>query len=380
MTPPIAYKQRGFTIAEVLVALVIGTMVTLAVSTFFLTTRKTTRQSDDIIKMQENARFAMELITQDLRHAGFFGNTPDPTGNGTDYTTMNLTNPTSTCGPTTASGNRAGIYNLGPNSGDRSFLLIFANQIADVSAAPASTFFGGCLTTAEVKADSSILLVKRAASAPTSALRVDDPLTPIDESRPEERVVNTNYVFANGSTAFLYTYASGVTSPAGVAAGEHWEYQPHLYYIDENDMLRRKQLQGLTLVSEPLAEGIEAFHVEFGINNTREPIDEGTPDYFTTPAVNAVSTSDADMDWAVSATLHVLARTTTPDPDPNYKDTQSYQLGSTGPAIGPFTNTDLINGLTTATKHADYRYNYRRRVYSTTVVLKNLRSQVMSEK
>lgn len=378
MTPYDATKQRGFSLAELMIAMTIGLLVTLAVGSLFLTSRQTYRQNDAMAKMQENARFAMELITQDLRHAGFFGNSPEPTGAGTNYAAMTLADPTSDCGVKTANG-EAGLYNLGPTAGDRRFLLSFGNQIADVDATAVDTFYGACLAKSEVKPNSSILIIKRTAAEPTPPLLQDDPATTDNETTLEGRIANRPYVYATGGTAYLYTYTNGVTVPAGVAAGEHWEYQPRIYYIDNNDVLRRKQLQGLDLVSEPLAEGIEAIHIEFGINSTREAIDEGTPDYFTTPAVNTVSTANADMNWAISATVHILARTATPDPDPNYQDTRTYQLGSTGPTIGPLTKTDLVNGVTTATKFGDYRYHYRRRVYSTTVVLKNLRSQAMAE-
>lgn len=373
MTPHFSARQRGFTIAEMMIAMVIGLLITLAVGSLFISTQQNYRQNDATAKMQENARFALELITQDLRHAGFFGNTPDPTSGGTNYAAMTLADPTVDCGPKTAN-NKAGLYNLGANPGDRRFLLIFAREIADVDGGTANAVFGDCLAKAEVKADSSILLIKRAAAEPTSST---DP----DPTLPEERIDATPYIYANGATSYLYTYSEGTANPlpSGIANGEHWEYQPRIYYIDDRDVLRRKQLQGLNLVSEPLAEGIEAIHVEFGINKTREAVDEGTPDFFYTPAVGNVSSADTDMNWAVSATLHVLARTTQPDPDSKYVDTKSYKLGSTGPTIGPFTEDDLIDGKVTATARSDYRYSYQRRVYSTTVVLKNIRSQVMAE-
>lgn len=352
------------TIAELMVAMVIGLLVTLAIGSLFISTRQDYRQNDSTSKMQENVRFALELLTQDLRHSGFFGNIPDPID--IDVDTLTLSAPAQDCGPTTASG-KAGLYNFV----ETRRVLSFGNQIADATA-----YYGTCLDAAdEVKPDSSIFVIKRVAGEPTPPLLTDDPDTADDETTTDKRVAGKPYVYTNGSAAVMYTHPPSATLP--ISSGENWEYQPRLYFIDINDRLHRKLLNGTTFVSEPLAEGIEAIHIEFGIDTIRDGMYDGAPDYFYTPAVDA-DPAIADMNQAVSATIFVLARTTEPDPDINFRDTKSYQLGTTGPTIGPFVATDLIDGKAAATSRADYRYNYHRRVYATTIALKNIRSQVMS--
>lgn len=349
-------SQRGFTLAEMMVAMVIGLLVTLAVSSLFLTSRKEFKRNDATTQAQENARFALEMLTNDLRHAGFFGNIPDPID--IDVETLTLDVPSGDCGRKTLTG-KAGLYNFTSPS----LLLSFGNQIADVGT---NAFFGTCLDPNDVKPDSSILIVKRVAGNPTA------PLTDTDTN--DERVNGRPYVYANGSAAVMYSDTS-VTLP--FAGGQHWEYLPRIYYIDKQDHLKREQLDGLKLVNAPLANGVEALHVEFGIDTLRDGVYDGAPDYFITPAVNADPDAATDMNQIVSATVYVLVRTTTPDPNNNV-DTNSYQLGVTGPTIGPLDKTDLIDGKTTATLWSDYRYHYKRRVYSTTVALKNIRNQVMS--
>lgn len=342
------HYHRGFSIAELMVAMTIGLLVTLAVSSLFISTRTDYRQNDATAKMQENARFAMELITQDLRHAGFLGNIADPID--IDVDTMTLIAPAQECGVATATG-KSGLYNFA----ETRLLLSFGNQIANVGA---NAYYGDCLTSAEVKANSSILLIKRAAAIATPPLLADDPDTAADDTTTDERVDGIPYIYSNGNKAYLYTYPPA--SPPPITAGEHWEYQPRIYYIDNDDMLRRKQFVNLSLVSEPLAEGIEAFHIEFGISTLRDGLYDGAPAHFYTPATDSDSSADDAPNQAVSATLYVLARTTEADPDTTYLDTKTYKLGSTGPVIDP----------------VDDRFH--RRVYATTVALKNIRNQVMS--
>lgn len=342
-------NQHGFSLPELMVAMTIGLLVTMAIASLFITTRQDYRQNDSTAKMQENARFALESITNDLRHAGFFGNIPSPGDINID--TMTLASPTSDCGPT-ASG-KAGLYNFSESH----LVLSFGNQMAD---AGTHAFYGSCLDAADqVKPDSSVLMIKRVAGEPTPPLLNDDLTTAsIDETATDDRQNNTPYVYSNGGEAFLYTHPS--TVPLPITNGEHWEYQPRIYYIDTNQRLHRKRLSNLALVDETLVDGIEAFHIEFGVDTMPDGKYDGVPGYFFTPPVNADPATVTTLNEAVSATIYVLARTTEPDPDISYQDEKSFQLGATGPAI-PAAND-----------------RFHRRVYSTTIMLKNIRNQVMS--
>ena len=345
MNQNLQHGQRGVGIAELMIALTIGLLVTMAVSTLFINTRQNYKQNDATSKVQENARYAMDLITTDLRHAGFLGNFADPSL--VDTSTMTLLPPAQDC---TVAGTTSGLYNFAqPN-----LMLSFGNQITDVTT---MTFYGTCLAAADnVKPKSSVLIVKRVAGQATLATNL---------------IANTPYIYTNGSTAFLFTQPSAVAPP--VVNGQYWEYQPRIYYIDNTDHLSRKQLSNLSLVSEPLADGIEAFHIDFGIDsNTTTGKYDGTPDYFYTPVANTDPSTANDLNSAVSATVYVLARTPEPDPDVNYKDTKTYQLGP-NVTMGPFSSTDTIpfNGQNVK------RWRFHHRVYSTTVVLKNIRNQEM---
>lgn len=65
--------KNGFTMVELMVALAIGLIITLAVSQVYLTNRDTYGVKEEMSRLQENARFAMDFIARDLRMAGYMG-------------------------------------------------------------------------------------------------------------------------------------------------------------------------------------------------------------------------------------------------------------------------------------------------------------------
>jgi type IV pilus assembly protein PilW len=66
-------KTSGFSLVELMVAITISLIVLAAVSTLFVSSKKTYTTQDRLGRLQENARFAMHFITRDLRLAGYTG-------------------------------------------------------------------------------------------------------------------------------------------------------------------------------------------------------------------------------------------------------------------------------------------------------------------
>ena len=70
--PPLRIA-RGLSLVELMVAMTIGLIVMAAVSTIFVDTKKNYVVQDALARLQENARFAMEMVVRDLRMAGYYG-------------------------------------------------------------------------------------------------------------------------------------------------------------------------------------------------------------------------------------------------------------------------------------------------------------------
>ena len=65
------HRLAGFTLVELLVAIAIGMALTVVVAQLFINSRTTYTTTDDVSRMQENMRFAFQLLTRTVQLAGF---------------------------------------------------------------------------------------------------------------------------------------------------------------------------------------------------------------------------------------------------------------------------------------------------------------------
>jgi len=68
-------QLQGFTLVELLVAMVVGLIIVSGAFSLHSTTRKAQVASEAQMDMAADARFAIDMITYDLRHAGMWGGT-----------------------------------------------------------------------------------------------------------------------------------------------------------------------------------------------------------------------------------------------------------------------------------------------------------------
>lgn len=69
--------EKGFTLIEIMVGLLIAAIVVAAGFVVLTTTEKSTRANDQTVETQQNARIAMEILSKDIKLAGF-GMLPPP--------------------------------------------------------------------------------------------------------------------------------------------------------------------------------------------------------------------------------------------------------------------------------------------------------------
>lgn len=67
------FAQRGLSLIELMVSITLGLLLTAAVVQIFLSSRGVFRTQDSMSRLQENGRFAIDLMTKDIRMAGFVG-------------------------------------------------------------------------------------------------------------------------------------------------------------------------------------------------------------------------------------------------------------------------------------------------------------------
>ncbi len=66
-------RQNGFTMVEMMVALVVGLIVLAGISQVFIKTKRASVLQDELARMQEGSRYAIQLLNEEIRNAGYLG-------------------------------------------------------------------------------------------------------------------------------------------------------------------------------------------------------------------------------------------------------------------------------------------------------------------
>jgi len=319
-----AVSQKGFTLVEMMVAMVIGLVLVAGVVTLFISSRRSFEIDGNVARMQDEARFAMQELSRDLSMASYLAEPLIP-GTVLQDATLDLA---SDCGP---AGTPNWMYQLIDGAtGDITTLAVIDNAAGAAAEAGFS-----CIDAGEVLAGNDVVAIKRVAG---------------DALDDDELQEGGAYLRSNGTVGFLF-----VEPPAMAVAGPWttWSYRPRIYYIrnyadtpgDGEPMLCRKTLIAGAppeVTTECIARGVERLQIEYGIDSDG---DGNANRYQPDPPAD-------DIASVVSARLYLLVRT--PDPDRQYTDTRSYNIS----------NAD-------AYEPGD---NFHRRVYSMTLTVHNLRN------
>lgn len=325
-TRSILQYQKGFSLLEVFVTLVIGLVIFSGVLSIFVGLRTTASETTSYGELQENGRFAISVLSDDLMRQDFWG---DYTGT-IDIATINPV-PAAPLGECIGEGINNGTFPLAAGH----FRTIWGGTVTSAS------IMQGCRTDAKVGSD--ILQLKRVVSTPLVD-GVGDPITIAP--------VGNYYFVGNESKGTLFTAgAVPVINDAQV-----WQYQHHIYYVREEaqgdntvPVLMQGQLSS-TLAFSPIIDGIEMIRFEYGIDTQIDSTVQGygiIDAYISADNMTAALWNNATS-RILSVRIYVLARNVLPDN--KYTNNNTYQLGDQ-----TFTFND----------------NYRRLLFSSTITLYN---------
>ena len=325
-------RAAGFSLVELMVSMTIGLMLLATLLVVFANASSARGELERSSRQIENGRYAVELLSDDLRIAGFFGEV----NVGALAAPAALPDPCSTVAADWAAA--MPVHVQGYDSG---------------FGAPA------CIP-ADIKPNTDILVVRRAKTCVAGVSGCEPAIAgkPYVQSTLCGNEMPPYVVGALGTTAFTLKRKDCTTAAA------LREYLVNVYFISANNRagqniptLMRLELTGPAMTQVPLVEGIEEFNVEYGIDNDGD----GQPDAYTadptiyTYAGCTVCTAVNNWSNVVTAQLHVLARS--PEPSPRYLDTKSYSLGPDGAG----------NAITVGPK----KDGYRRHVYTAMVRIAN---------
>jgi len=321
-------KQTGFTLVEIMITMLLSLVLGIAIVTVFVNNSHSFNQDDNVLRMQDDARYALQQIAFDLSMAGHYAELLSPANVVQDVSLAIGTD----CGP--AAVNNWSYLTSQPATGASLSLVSTDNVTSAQVVANHSCFDGG-----EVAPGTDVVSIKRVAGAEATVFRNGG-----------------IYLRTNGTVGLLYR-SPMVGAPAIPIAlpRTEWEYRPAIYYIrqfanapgDNIPTLCRKVLAGAgpSMATECIATGIEDLQIEYGVDTSSD----GNPNtYVSAPTL-------AELQTVVSARIFLLARTT--DIDTRHTNQKTISL-SNAPDYTP----------------AD---SFHRRVFSTTVAIQNIRSMNM---
>ncbi len=366
---PVSHRalQVGVSLIELLISVTIGMLIMAGVSQLFVGMIRSSNDLENSNAQIENGRFVLEIIENDLVHAGFWGGFI-PQFDDLTSTDIPLDAPATVPAPCLA-------FALWDVAYKTQLVGIPIQAYADVPA--------GCeAVIVSKKANTDILFVRHADSCVAGAAGCE-----ADTTASASPKVYFQPQFCGTDIASSYAYVlntNGFTmqkrSCLATDLSEKRKYVANIYYVRDDNVLMRAEFGGdggsTWGAAQPLVEGVEGFAVELGIDNISDagasaaynqaitwanpniknsPTNrgDGTPDGAFIRCTTAVPCSAATLTNVVAAKLYVLVRNTTVTRD--YTDAKAYALGST--ALGPFND------------------NFKRHVYSTTARLINISSR-----
>jgi len=340
--------QTGLSLIELMIAITLGLFILLGLTVIAVNNIRAADEVERANQQIENGRYAMQLLTDEFRNAGYFA----------EFNPAIITAPTTKpdpCSTTLADLNSA--------------MPIVIQGYANGSAAPT------CLS--DVKANTDIVVIRRVSTCA------------VGDAGCDALIPNAAYFQASGcgsaselaSTSGSYSSSFYALDTAIGNLTRHtkncttlapqYQYFTRIYFIANNDKpsdgiptLKRAELGnvalpgGFTVV--PLVEGIEDMQFEYGLDNPLSPtgvpfVYTADPDGYNSCSSTTTPTCSAYWQNTVAVRIHLLARNKTPTA--GYSSTKTYSMGlnaSGNPVVdGPFSDS------------------YKRHVYKSTVRVNN---------
>ena len=396
------HTAKGFTLVELMVSLSIGLVLFAGVMSVFVGMRSTTTETSSYGELQENGRFAISVLTDDLLRQNFWGDIsgdfslssvsatpilPDAPGN--DCVGGGINNATfplamghfrTLWGSTIVAGglNPLNCFTMPSNTRTMigSDFIQFKRVISKpVTAASEGNYYlvanlstGGIFTSEDADdayvfgaaKDAAAFSIDAEIIANEAIATADANLDDVDAAAAAEAATEASNEAADNST--LADAAAAAAEAAGslvIYNPRMWEYQHHVYYVREESVgsefvpvLMQGRLANSNMDFTPVIDGIERIRFMYGVDLDTIPTQPG---YGIVDAyISGANMSQALWDniggtRILAIKVFVLARGTRPDN--NYTNTNTYQLGDDL----PFEPND----------------NYRRLLFSSTVTLYN---------
>lgn len=318
-----ATRNHGFTLVELMIGIALSALILSALVTLLVNMSRAQAELDASSRQIENGRYAIELLTEELKLAGYFANVarggataanPDPCA--------------------------AALANLGWSTAPLGVPAALEGRRGDGDEPP-------CI--ANHRDLTAVLALRRLSTTAdaTAAIVAGNPY--LQTSSCAADPFGSPFVFSDAAGDFT------LRTKECVAASNVRRYLSRIYFVsscsdcarDQIPTLKRLELRDGAMVETPLAEGIEEVQYEYGFD-----VDgDGSPDQFAN-GLDGVAGSPAN-DWSNVMAVRIWLVSRTSEALRNHTDRKTYALGAFG-VRGP------------------YNDGFKRRVYTSLANLNNV--------
>lgn len=297
------HQQQGLTLVELLVGLTLGLLISAALLLLFANASANGQNLARSGSQIENGRYVTELLREDFRLAGFYGetsvtsatySTPDPCETeptGWDVSPFTVPAP---------------VQGFGPDD--------------DLD----------CLDNRKAGTDAIVIRRLGIDAVDTTTLPAGNKQYYTQYSFCNDDAASPGMVFEKDPALFVMRSRTCGTSRSPARA-----YVSRTYYIascnrcdagDNIPTLKRVELIGDELVTTALAEGVETLRLEFGFDTT--PAGDGSADVYL-PEVDASDPADPTASWANVMTVktHLIIRSLEKAVGSGLATAQEFELG-----------------------------------------------------
>ena len=281
--------MAGVSLIELMVSLVIGSLLIIGAVTVYMQSRNTYRTNEAAARLQETARYALDVIEPDVRMAGYWGLTNRPEyvenrGLPAETAQTVATGVTNNCGTNWTVD--VAHYLHGRDQAGTGY------DLACAGLSPADW--------------ADVLIVRRASSNTAAATN------------------NRFQIQSNRIRAVIFKNGSIPPGFAAAPASETHDLVVNAYYISNpagstRFSLRRKLLNGNAIQDEEVIEGVQDLQIQFGIDTDT---DNNADQYVNTDAVPAGAQIVSARIW-----LMVVA----PDMEVGFADGTDYAYANAAP-------------------------------------------------
>lgn len=328
--------SAGFSLVELMVSIVIGLFLLLGLTTMLVNTSSSNKEMEKSSRQIENGRYAIQVLSEDIRLAGFEGEYSPPAGTTTPYIDKTAGTPV-VIDPCTLTVANMGWNNATPQS------PVAIYGYAGNAATPTACATSMANRPTPAVGMPAMLTVRRAQTVSIAAAAAVSGTTYLQVSLCSDPSTNPPFIF--GTSGFTQQQKDCAT------ANVIRKYAVDTYLIDScnicsptNDgipTLKMVQFLDGALTVVPLVEGIEDMQFDYGIDSDGD----GSPDSYVA-APTATQWPDV-----VAVRIYLLARNS--ESSVGYTENGTYDMGLAGtvqPCVdGPF---KTVSSCTNFKRHA----------------------------